>query len=107
MVASADLGGATGGQITLTPQTIAYEGWDGQLLIAADSRHSLCVSSSDASCLVLHVPGRLGYICAEPVTALPGALENYSAIQKQSHLALAPGATRRMTCCLGVVANPA
>ena len=43
--------------------------------------------------------------CIEPITALPGALENYSAAQKQAHLALAPGATRQMTCCLGVVAN--
>lgn len=92
---------------TLTPQTMAYEGWDGQLLIAADSRHSMCLSSSDASCLVLHVPAGRGYFCAEPVTALPGALENYSDVQKRLHLALAPGATKRMTCCLGVVANPA
>ncbi|MEO6016576.1 MAG: hypothetical protein ABIP46_04915 [Polaromonas sp.] len=92
---------------TLTSKTIAYEDWDGQLLIAADSRHSLRLSSSDASCLVLHVPAGREYICAEPVTALPGALENYSEVQKQSHLALAPGATRQMTCCLGVAEHPA
>jgi aldose 1-epimerase len=91
---------------TLTSQTIAYEGWDGQLLIAADSKHSLRLGSSDASCLVLHVPAGREYICAEPVITLPGALENYSEAQKQSHLALAPGATRQMTCSLGVVTHP-
>ena len=91
---------------TRTPQTTVYEGWDGQLLISADSTHSLCLSSPNASHLVLHVPVGRSYLCAEPVTALPGAVANYSAPQKQLHLALAPGATRRITCCLGVVANP-
>ena len=91
---------------TFTPQTTAYEGWDGQFLLEVDSKHSLCVSSSDAAHLVVHVPAKPGYLCIEPITALPGALENYSSAQKQRHLALAPGATRRMTCCLGLVANP-
>ena len=90
---------------TLIPQTTAYEGWDGQLLVATDAEHSVRVSS-DASCLVLHVPKGRSYICAEPVTALPGALQNYSEAQKQAHLALAPGATRQITCCIGVVARP-
>ena len=91
---------------TCIPQTTAYEGWDGQLFIAADATRMVCVSSSNASCLVLHVPNGRRYICAEPVSVLPGAFENYSDIQKRAYVALAPGAKREITCSIGVVARP-
>lgn len=91
---------------TLNPQTTAYEGWDGQLLMGVDAKYSMRLSSSNAAHLVLHVPAKPEYMCIEPITALPCAIENYSNAQRQQHLALALGASRQITCCMGVMSNP-
>jgi aldose 1-epimerase len=84
------------------PHTSAYMLWNGVCSMPLDAQHQAILRSANSAHLLVHVPPRLDYWCAEPLTALPGALLSYTPAQRAAHLALPPGATRRMDCTLGI-----
>lgn len=55
-------------------ETAVFTGWDRRLQISSTGGGTIAVGCDGASNLVLHRPGGGDYLCAEPVTELPGPL---------------------------------
>ncbi len=72
--------------------TVAFSGWDGAFRLAWGAAGALVTHSGGASCLVLHAAPDGRYLCAEPVTRLPGHLA-----MAHEPACLAPGETGRLT----------
>lgn len=83
-------------------KTVVLTHWDGAVFFPLTPDSGLMLRGVDADHLVVHVPAQSGYVCVEPVTALPGALRTYTADQRDMHLSLPPCAVRKMSCELGV-----
>lgn len=81
-------------QDTLAAQSTVFERWDGRFSLALAQGLTVDVDSTGASHLFCHVPPHTRYVCLEPITLMPGALRHYSPAQRDSLVALAPGATR-------------
>ena len=81
-----------------SPGTQVLQGWSESLRLVQDSGPPWCLWAESASHLVVHVPANRAYLCVEPVTAMPGSLNqtNYSDIA--AHIELAPKASKSLTC---------
>jgi aldose 1-epimerase len=55
-------------------ETTAFEGWAGTLRLRAPCGGTIAIGAEGAGELVLHRPSAGDYLCAEPVSALPGHL---------------------------------
>ena len=66
-----------------------------------DDTHCLVAESTGCPHLVLHIPASSGlvpeYLCLEPVTLLPGALNRERANERVANIGLAPGDVRTMS----------
>lgn len=76
-------------------ETVAFAGWSGRLELQQESGGAILVHCEGANGLVLHRPARGDYLCAEPVTSLPGRIGG------ERDGELLPGQTRELawTCC--------
>lgn len=95
--APVELGGAD-----LHHQTNVFEDWHGTLWLPLDDGLSMVVATTGARHLVMHAPAELAYVCLEPVSLLPGALQVYDAAQSAAMIALAPRAARELVWRCGV-----
>jgi len=86
---------------SLRSQTTAFESWLGSFTLRLDDTHCLVAESTGCPHLVLHVPASPGlvpdYLCLEPVTLLPGALNRERAKERVANIGLAPGDVRTMS----------
>lgn len=55
-------------------ETAVFTGWDGRVQIPSTGAGTIAVTCQDVGALVVHRPATGDYLCAEPVTALPGWL---------------------------------
>ena len=79
-------------------ETAAFAGWDGQLRLRADPG-AIVVGCEGAAHLVLHRPSSGDYVCAEPVTGLPGHLGRVVGSSRPGELQ--PGETQRLRWSCG------
>jgi aldose 1-epimerase len=84
----------------LAPQSTVFEDWGGRFSLGLAEDLAVDVEAVGAAHLFCHVPQHGRHLCLEPVTLLPGALRNYDAAMRASHVALKPGARRavRWSC---------
>lgn len=77
-----------------TPRSTVFEDWAGTCSLVLAQDLAVDVEADGAAHLFCHVPAHARHVCLEPVTLLPGALQNYDADQRAACIALEPGATR-------------
>lgn len=90
------------GSADLHHQTSVFEDWTGELSLPLDDGLRIAVAATGARHLVMHAPKELAYICLEPVSLLPGALQVYDAAQSAAMIALAPRCSRELVWRCGV-----
>ncbi|MDB5856508.1 MAG: aldose epimerase [Ramlibacter sp.] len=83
-------------------ETAAFTGWDGHLGLRIGAPGALAVKCEGADRLVLHRPATGDYLCAEPVTVLPGHLGKEDPAAPLAGV-LQPGASQRLTWSCGYV----
>ena len=89
----------------LRHQTNVFEDWSGEASMPLDRGLRIAVKTSGARHLVMHAAKELAYLCLEPVTLLPGALQVYDAARSAALIALAPQCSRELFWHCGVVAG--
>lgn len=66
-------------------ETVAFDGWDGRLVLRHGHGGWMHVACDGCGSLVLHRPTQGDYVCAEPVTALPGRITDGAAVLLPGH----------------------
>ena len=87
----------------LQHQTNVFEDWSGAATMPLDKGLRIAMKTSGARHLVMHAAKELAYLCLEPVTLLPGALQVYDAGQSAALIALAPQCSREIAWHCGVM----
>ena len=90
----------------LAPQTTACEDWTGQASLPLAQGARLAITCRNTDHVILHVPAGSNYLCLEPVTLLPGALQCYAPADAARMIALAPQSTREISWRCAVVEEP-
>ena len=78
-------------------QTCVFEDWSGTTSLPLDQCLTLDIATTGMPHLVMHAAKELAYLCLEPVTLLPGALQVYDAAQTEAMIALAPRCSREIS----------
>ena len=94
------------GRADLHHQTCVCEDWSGTTSLPLDRGLTLDITTTGTPHLVMHAARELAYLCVEPVTLLPGALQVYDAVQSEAMIALAPQCLREITWRCGVRREP-
>lgn len=87
-------------------QTCVFEDWSGTTTLPLDQGLTLDITTTGMPHLVMHAAKELAYLCLEPVTLLPGALQVYGAAQSAEMIALAPNCSREITWRCSVQREP-
>lgn len=81
-----------------TPGTQVLQGWSSGFCLQHNRGPRWCLWAEPADQLVVHVPANRSYLCVEPMTALPGSLNQANDSDVEAAIALAPKATRSLAC---------
>ncbi len=87
-------------------QTCVFEDWSGTTALPLDQGLTLDIATTGMPHLVMHAARELAYLCLEPVTLLPGALQVYDAAQAEAMIALAPQCSREISWRASVQSEP-
>ena len=87
-------------------QTCVFEDWSGTTALPLDQGLTLEIATTGMPHLVMHAAKELAYLCLEPVTLLPGALQVYDAVQSEAMIALAPRCSREISWRCSVKREP-
>lgn len=87
-------------------QTCVFEDWSGTTSLPIEQGMTLDIATTGMPHLVMHAAKELAYLCLEPVTLLPGALQVYDAAQTEALIALAPRGSREISWRASVQREP-
>jgi aldose 1-epimerase len=80
-------------------ETAAFTQWSGRVRLCAHARGVIAVACQGGSLLILHRPDSGDYVCAEPITLLPGHLGREP--NSLGRGVLQPGETQRLSWSCG------